>query len=121
EFPLNASGKIDKSALPAPQAQTAAEHVPPATLIETLVASLYAALLDLDRVGATDSLFHLGGNSRKGMRLVRLLDDEVGVDVDVASVFLSPTPRQLAALLRDKHGFADSGLDADGLDGLPAG
>jgi amino acid adenylation domain-containing protein len=119
EFPLNASGKIDKSVLPAPRAETAAEHVAPATLIETMVASLYATLLDLEQVGATDSFFDLGGNSLKVMRLVRMMDDELDVDLDVASVFLSPTPRQLAALLRDKHGFADSDLDADGIDGLP--
>ena len=31
--------------------------------------------------------------------------------LDVASVFLAPTPRQLAALLRDQHAVADAGLD----------
>jgi amino acid adenylation domain-containing protein len=118
-FPLNTSGKIDRSALPAPQAsaasgrEAAGGHVPPATLIETMMVSLYSALLGQDQIGATDSFFDLGGNSLKAMRLVRMMDDELDVDLDVASVFLAPTPRQLAALLRDQHGFADDDVDAD--------
>ena len=43
------------------------------------------------------------------------------MDLDVAAVFLAPTPRQLAALLRDKHGLEDAELDAEGLDGLADG
>jgi amino acid adenylation domain-containing protein len=118
EFPLNSSGKIDKTALPAPQAQLPAEHVVPATLIETMMASLYATLLDLEEVGATDSFFDLGGNSLKVMRLIQKIDDQFDVGLDVASVFLAPTPRQLAALLRDKHGYEDEELGAGGIDGL---
>ncbi|HEY1916529.1 MAG TPA: amino acid adenylation domain-containing protein [Streptosporangiaceae bacterium] len=109
-FPLNPSGKIDKAALPAPQAQQVADHIPPSTLLETMVTSLFGALLGQDQVGVTDSLFDLGGNSLTAMRLVRMLDDELDVDIDVASVFVAPAPRLLAALLRDKHGFADSGI-----------
>jgi amino acid adenylation domain-containing protein len=113
EFPLNTSGKIDKAALPAPREEAAAGraaggYVPPATLIETMMTSLFGALLGQEQIGATDSFFDLGGNSLKAMRLVRMMDDELDVDIDVASVFLAPSPRQLAALLRDKHGFADA-------------
>jgi hypothetical protein len=40
--------------------------------------------------------------------------DELEVDIGVAEVFLAPTPRQLAALLRDKHGLEDADLEAGG-------
>ncbi|HEY1917769.1 MAG TPA: amino acid adenylation domain-containing protein [Streptosporangiaceae bacterium] len=112
-FPLSTSGKIDRSALPPPQPgqDALAGYVPPATLIETMVASLYATLLGLERVGATDGFFDLGGNSLKAMRLVAMMDDELDVDLDVASVFLAPSPRELGALLRDKHGFTDAATD----------
>ena len=79
-----------------------------ATLIETLVADLYATLLGRDQVGATDSFFDLGGNSLQAMRLITMLDSELDVDLDVAAVFLAPTARQLAALLRDEHGSRTS-------------
>ncbi|HEY1917838.1 MAG TPA: phosphopantetheine-binding protein [Streptosporangiaceae bacterium] len=119
EFPLTSSGKIDKAALPAPRPQAGADHVAPATPIETMVASLYAVLLGLGEVGATDNFFDLGGTSLTVMRLIRMMDDELDVDVGVAAVFLAPTPRQLAALLRDKHGYQDGDIGADGVAARP--
>jgi acyl carrier protein len=118
QFPLNASGKVSRTALPAPETQPPAGHVPPATLIETMIADLYAEVLELEQVGATDSFFDLGGNSLLSMRLVSLLDSELGVDVGVAEVFLAPTPRQFAALLRGKHGMDDAELGGDGIESL---
>jgi amino acid adenylation domain-containing protein len=118
-FELNASGKVDRSALPAPELAEPADHIAPATLIETLVADLYATLLHTERVGATDNFFDIGGNSLQAMRLIAMMGSELQVDVGAAAVFLAPTPRQLAALLRDEHGFADSDLDdLSGLDDL---
>ena len=107
-FPLNSSSKVDRSALPAAVPQRpAAEHVVPATLLEILLADIYSSLLGTAAVGATDSFFDLGGNSLQAMRLIGVLDQELGVEVGAASVFVAPTPRQLAALLRDEHGFSD--------------
>jgi amino acid adenylation domain-containing protein len=107
-FPLNSSSKVDRSALPAAvPRRPAAEHVVPATILEILLADTYASLLGTVRVGATDSFFDLGGNSLQAMRLIGVLDQEFGLEVGAASVFVAPTPRQLAALLRDEHGFSD--------------
>ena len=107
-FPLNTSSKVDRSALPAAVPQRpAAEHVVPATILEVLLADTYSSLLGTVRVGATDSFFDLGGNSLQAMRLIGVLDEELGVEVGAASVFVAPTPRKLAALLRDEHGFSD--------------
>jgi hypothetical protein len=53
------------------------------------------------------------------MRLVTALDTELDVEVGVAAVFLAPTARQLAALLRDEHAFDDEEIGADsGVSGL---
>jgi amino acid adenylation domain-containing protein len=119
EFALNASGKVDRSALPLPDAQApAAGQLPPATLVETMVVDMFATLLGLDQVGATDSFFDIGGSSLQAMRLISVMAEELEVDIGVAEIFLAPTPRQLAALLRDKHGLEDAALD-DGVPGLP--
>ena len=123
-FPLNASGKVDKAALPPPRLTATAGYAAPATVIETLVADFYATLLGREQVGATDSFFDLGGSSLQAMRLISVLDEELDVDVGPAAVFLAATPRQLTALLRDKHGLDDAELtpeDLDGLDELDAG
>jgi acyl carrier protein len=116
EFPLNASGKIDRAGLPAPQAVAGADggRVAPATLLETVIADMFATLLAAGQVGATDSFFDAGGSSLQAMRLITMMDDELEVDIGVTDVFLAPTPRQLAALLRDKHGFDDTSPDDPG-------
>jgi amino acid adenylation domain-containing protein len=119
EFPLNASGKIDRKALPEPSAEQAgAGFVAPRTLVETMLVDAYGTLLKLDQVSVEDSFFDLGGNSLLAMRLITRLRDDLAVDADVTAVFLAPTPSQLAVLLGDKYGLEDMELGADGLDGL---
>jgi hypothetical protein len=119
ELPLTAHGKIDKAALPPPQpAAGAADRVPPQTLLETALADLYGIVLGTDEVGATDSFFDTGGNSLLAMQLITQVRAMLAVDLDITAVFLTPTPRQLAEVLRDKHGFADSDLGPDGVEGL---
>ncbi len=98
EFPVTASGKIDRSALPVPdQRPASAEWQAPATFTESVLTDLYAAVLDRGQVGAADSFFDLGGSSLSVMRLVDLISSETGADVAAANVFLYPTPRELAA------------------------
>ena len=119
-FPLNASGKIDRSALPAVDGASPAadSFVPPTTLIEIALADMYAVLLGRERVGAEDAFFDLGGNSLRAMQLVARLHNDLDVDVNVSAIFLAPSPRQLAAILRDKHGLEDIELGEEVLAGL---
>ena len=49
------------------------------------------------------------------MQLITQLRTDLAADTDVTAIFLAPTPRQLAALLRDQHGFEDTELGEDGL------
>ena len=104
EFPLNTSGKIDKKALPGP-AWAAGESAPgtgsaaPATGTEAVLAELFAGVLGRDRVGVQDSFFDLGGSSLAAMRLVDAIAGRLGADLAVATIFVHPTPRQLAASL----------------------
>jgi amino acid adenylation domain-containing protein len=117
-FPLTPNGKIDKTALPAPALTGATGHTPPATLIETILADLFATVLAKQDISAADSFFDIGGNSLQAMQLITQLRTTLAVDLDVSAVFLAPTPQQLAALLRDKHGFDDAGLGEEGIEGL---
>src|SRR5690606_5104109 len=82
EFPLNASGKLDRKALPEPVFE-AREFRAPSTPIEEIVAGVYAEVLEIDRVGADDDFFELGGNSliatQVAARLGAALDTTVPV------------------------------------------
>ncbi len=117
KFPLTHNGKIDKSALPAPDLDVR-NYVAPSTLVETVLTDMYASLLHQVAVGVEDSFFDVGGSSLLAMRLVARLREELAVDLDITSIFRAPTARQLAALLRDRYELEDAELGDDGLGGL---
>jgi amino acid adenylation domain-containing protein len=118
-FPLTTNGKIDRAALPAPQTEeSAAEPVPPRTLLEAFLVDLYATVLGHDRVGAADSFFDAGGSSLLAMRLITQLRTDLAVDLDVSAVFVTPAPQQLAAILRDAHGIDDGDLTEESIEEL---
>ncbi len=117
QLPLTTNGKVDKAALPAPETVAVrAEPVPPRTLIETMLVDLYATVLSNDQIGAADGFFDAGGNSLQALALIAQLYSTLAVDLDVSAVFLAPTPQQLAAVLRDKHGFEDASLDDESIE-----
>ncbi|EON33170.1 Non-ribosomal peptide synthetase modules-related protein [Gordonia terrae C-6] len=100
EFPLTPVGKLDRAALPAPEVATV-EFVAPATPVEQAIADAYAEILGVERVGATDSFFDLGGNSLSATRVAAALRDQNGFDIELAWLFNDPTVRGLARRLAD--------------------
>ncbi|MFE3078090.1 amino acid adenylation domain-containing protein [Nocardia tengchongensis] len=95
-FPLNASGKLDRRALPAPQIQ-ARRFRTPSTPIEEIVAGVFADLLGVDGVGADDDFFELGGNSLIATRAVSRINEALGAAVSVRELFETATVSGLAA------------------------
>ncbi|AMW08783.1 hypothetical protein A4E84_04265 [Streptomyces qaidamensis] len=102
-LPLTANGKLDRSALPAPEVQQSSGEgfVVPVGSTEELVAGVWAGVLGLDRVGATDSFFELGGHSLMATQVISRIREVLGVDVPVAAMFDQPTVRGLAAVVED--------------------
>jgi amino acid adenylation domain-containing protein len=101
-FPLNANGKVDRKRLPEPEfTDTAAgdSFVAPRTELETTVAGVWAELLGVDRAGATDNFFHLGGNSLLATRVVSRLRRELGIRLTVRTLFDNPTVESFAAAI----------------------
>ncbi|OZE38564.1 hypothetical protein CH256_06700 [Rhodococcus sp. 05-2254-6] len=98
EFPLNASGKLDRKALPAPDfASLAREYRAPSTETESALVAIFETVLGLDRIGVDDDFFVLGGNSLNATRVIARVNAELGTAVDVRSFFDAPTVAELAA------------------------
>ncbi|WP_040527670.1 non-ribosomal peptide synthetase, partial [Gordonia paraffinivorans] len=96
DMPVNAAGKVDRKALPAPVFE-AAEYVAPESEAEESVASVFGELLDVDRVSVVESFFDLGGNSLSAARLAARVSAVLGVQLSVRDVFEAPSVRGLVA------------------------
>ncbi len=76
-------------------------YCPPATLIEQIVASIYAEVLGVDRVGVEESFFDSGGDSISAMRAIAAINAALDVELTVLTLFESPSVRSLAQQLEN--------------------
>jgi amino acid adenylation domain-containing protein len=100
QLPLTGSGKLDRRALPAPEAthpQAAGE--PPRTPLERQIAALWREILGREEVGAHDNFFDLGGHSLQATRVVSRLRSELGVELPLRAIFERPRLSNLAGHL----------------------
>ncbi|MEU9252089.1 amino acid adenylation domain-containing protein [Streptomyces sp. NPDC048270] len=98
-FPLTAGGKVDRAALPEPQAAPEAPgsgRRPPRTPAEQLIAAVWADVLGVPEVGADDNFFHLGGDSLTAVRVVGRVYDVFGM-ISPYTIFDAPTLAEFAA------------------------
>jgi hypothetical protein len=101
-FPLTASGKIDRQALPDPETVQAGRDenfVAPRDEVEQEIAAIWASLLGIERVGAFDDFFALGGHSLLATQAIMRIRRSYG-SVALGAIFNSPTVAALAEVIR---------------------
>ncbi|MFG2797026.1 amino acid adenylation domain-containing protein [Streptomyces pseudovenezuelae] len=99
ELPVNANGKLDRAALPAPElgGRPAGERARDPR--EELMGELFAQVLAVPSVGPDDSFFELGGHSLMATRLANAVRTVFGAELPLRALFEAPTPRGLTARL----------------------
>ncbi|WP_345303644.1 amino acid adenylation domain-containing protein [Lysobacter hankyongensis] len=115
-LPLNANGKIDRKALPAPIREGNADTVRriPRSTQEQIIASLFAETLGFDEVGMDESFFELGGHSLLAAQLVSRIRASMDVEVGVRMLFEAPTVARFSDRI-----FSDKARDMSTVSLLP--
>lgn len=98
-LPRTPNGKVDRLALPAPDAPAAVGGEPPRGADEELVAEVWRQVLDLDAVGRDDDFFDLGGDSLMAGEVLNRLRERAGHGLSLRLVFENSRLADLAAAL----------------------
>ncbi|HYQ53542.1 MAG TPA: amino acid adenylation domain-containing protein, partial [Pseudomonas sp.] len=102
-LPLNANGKVDRLALPAPVIGQAGAFVAPRTEEEHVLAGIWQAVLGVERVGVEDNFFELGGDSILSLQVVSRVRNHPGLqrEIRLRDLMRRPTIAQLLAAGQD--------------------
>ena len=106
KLPLNANGKVDREALPAPDAAGSggdSNYVAPRTAVEQEVARIWAEVLRRQMVGVEDNFFDLGGHSLLATQVISRLRRVLGVELALRAIFETPTVEKLAARIEGER------------------
>ncbi|MCX6033081.1 MAG: AMP-binding protein [Chloroflexi bacterium] len=101
KLPRNAIGKVDRAALPPPDAarpELRTSFVAPHNELEQQIADIWAELLELEEMGVDDNFFELGGDSLSAMRMLLAVEQSLGDHVPT-EFFGQPTVAYLARLI----------------------
>jgi acyl-CoA synthetase (AMP-forming)/AMP-acid ligase II/acyl carrier protein len=115
ELPLTPNRKIDRKALPPPDAARATaggSTVAPASEVERLLASIWQELLGRERVDVNDNFFDLGGHSLLVVRMHRMLQQKLQRPIALTDLYRFPTIRGFTAFVSAPAGAASDGNKA---------
>jgi len=117
QIPLNQNQKVNRKLLPKPVIQAAEhEYVAPANGVEQMLCNIFAEVLALDKVGATDDFFEMGGTSLMVTRVI-IEADKKGYHIAYGDIFSNPTARELAKNINANDNQKQNANQEDGAKG----
>ena len=100
-FPLTPNGKVDRKALPVPDAPTETPNPSVAKdELEAMLVSIWKRVLGISSVGISDNFFELGGHSLLAVRLIAEIGKVTGREIPLATLFQGATIEYLAEVIR---------------------
>src|SRR5262249_46637577 len=107
-LPVTAHGKLDRRALPVPDADAAPAvgHVPPTGPVETALAGIWSEALSVPNVGVRDNFFAIGGDSILSLQVVSRAR-QAGLALSTKDLFRHQTIAELATVVREVGPAAD--------------
>ncbi len=112
-FPLSPNGKVNRTALPAPDTERPnlqVTYIAPQTETEARLAEIWAQVLGIAKVGAHDNYFDLGGASIQSLEVISKAND-AGLPLALEMLFEFQTVAELAAAIDAKRG-EEAAIDA---------
>ncbi|HYG11284.1 MAG TPA: amino acid adenylation domain-containing protein, partial [Pyrinomonadaceae bacterium] len=103
-LPLTPNGKVDRKALTAVESvesEPDTKFSAPRTPVEELLASIWASVLDVERVGRDDEFFELGGHSLLATQIMSRVRETFNVEVPLSALFENSTPSGLAMRIEE--------------------
>ncbi|WP_426205165.1 amino acid adenylation domain-containing protein [Pseudomonas sp. TWP3-1] len=116
QLPLTPSGKLDRKALPAPDAaQLQVDYRAPQSAVEQCVAQIWMDVLQVERVGLDDHFFELGGHSLLAAQVIGRIKVQLGVVLPLRNLFEKPLLGDLAEAVAQlaEHATDDDWSDMD--------
>ena len=101
-LPLSPNGKVDRDGLPQPDAtrpEVEAIFVAPRTVVEKVLAEIWAEVLNLEKVCIHDNFFDLGGHSLAATRLIYRVIQEFHLELPIKTLFESPTVAAMSTVI----------------------
>jgi amino acid adenylation domain-containing protein len=113
-LPMTPNGKIDRKALPAPDAAAAPGHAheSPVGDLENTIAAVWSSVLRREHIGRHDNFFDLGGHSLLAATQTARLRQTLGVDLALRDLFAQPVLSDYAELVRRTAAHGQSAITA---------
>jgi amino acid adenylation domain-containing protein len=105
EMPLTSNGKIDRKSLPSPdisRISLSEKHTPPRNEIEKQLTEIWQKVLRVSNISVYDNFFELGGHSLLVVQLFKQIEEQIKVELSIATIFESPTISQLAKKIMEE-------------------
>ncbi|AXA24574.1 non-ribosomal peptide synthetase [Pseudomonas putida] len=117
QLPLNNNGKLDRAALPLPEADaSSAAYIAPRNALQAALADIWAQVLDVPQIGLADHFFERGGHSLLAMQVVVRIRQQLQREVPVRVLFQAPVLEAFAEACQAQAAEAGPALVSVGHD-----